>query len=115
MRVKDVLGQFGERLAAEHLLAYVCDSQAFPTQAYWAAVRPWAKRDQEAGRQWPHGGVGCWNPVFPARADHVLALAAAAVETLASWEGETPGELRVLVRAEGAEGPAINPVAPDAR
>ena len=79
--------------AAENLLAYVADGQTFPTEAYWRAVRPWSERDQRAARPMPHEGVGCWHPVFPARADHVLGLAAAAVETLASWKGDTEGEI----------------------
>ena len=100
--------------AAEHLLAYVSDGARFPTEDYWQAVRPWSEFDENAGRPMPHEGVGCWHPVFPARADHVFGLAASAVDTLASWDHESRGELRVLARIDEGYSQTIKPVPPDA-
>jgi hypothetical protein len=41
-------------------------------------------RKEYGSQQLPREGVGCWHPVFPARADDVWLLASAAVKCLES-------------------------------
>jgi hypothetical protein len=47
-------------------------------------IQPWLARDlvENEGQELPREGVGCWNPVFPARAEDVWMMAAIAVKDL---------------------------------
>jgi len=83
------LGFFGQRL-----YCFCCDGDTFPTAMFRELVRPWLVQDREryADHPLPRDGVGCWHPLFPARADDVSMFAAVAVKQLESFVRDPPTE-----------------------
>lgn len=53
----------------------------FSSDEFFSRIRPWLEleRSENAGRELPREGIGCWNPVFPARSDDVWLLVSSAV------------------------------------
>jgi Arc/MetJ family transcription regulator len=69
-------------LHARHLVAYLSQGTSFPLGDFDAAYAPLARAELERGEERPMEGVGCWQPVFPARADQIWLMASAAVGLL---------------------------------
>jgi hypothetical protein len=69
-------------LHARHLVAYVAQASKFPVEAFDAAWEPLRRAERNRGEARPMEGVGCWHPVFPARADEIWLMASAAVGLL---------------------------------
>lgn len=72
--------------AARRLFCFVGEGPAFPLSDFRTTLRPWLEREQaETGdEELPPEGLGCWNPIFPARIDDVWMMAAVAVKQLES-------------------------------
>jgi len=79
--------------AARRLFCFVAEGVAFPDAMFRAAIGPWLERErgETAGAELPREGVGCWHPIFPARADDVWLMAAAAVKHLEKALGGPAG------------------------
>lgn len=77
-----VYASFSITLHARLLLAFVAHGETFPLTEFDNAYQPIGRAEQERGEERPWEGVGCWHPVFPARADEVWLMAAAAVGLL---------------------------------
>lgn len=90
------MAPFGHRIYC--FLAY---GNRFPRQAYVEAITPWVDRDWEGVDETtlPFEGVGCWNPLLPAKAADVWLLAAAAVRFVEDElaEGAMPATPRLTV------------------
>jgi hypothetical protein len=60
---------------------YICKKEFFPVEDFSKRIRPHliglGKIDEL-----PRDGIGCWNPVFPARADDVWLLISASIKTI---------------------------------
>jgi hypothetical protein len=71
-------------LAAKKLFCFAARADRFPHTAYRNLINPWLvqDRDDHRGQELPREGVGCWHPVFPARADDVWLLASTALKWL---------------------------------
>jgi ThiF family len=69
-------------LGARRLYCFSASGLTFPHDEFRRLITPWLKRDVEENShaELPREGVGCWHPVFPARADDVWLLASAAVK-----------------------------------
>lgn len=75
---------------ARRLWCFVARGEHFPHAAFQALIAPWLEREQAEYAQvaqngnggFPREGIGCWHPVFPARADDIWLLASAAVKRL---------------------------------
>lgn len=69
-------------LCARRLFYFACRSDAFPEDAFRAAVAPWLVQEQAefADLDLPREGIGCWHPVFPARCDDLSLLASMTVK-----------------------------------
>ncbi|WP_337175117.1 ThiF family adenylyltransferase [Paludisphaera sp.] len=69
---------------AKRLFCYTTTAGAFPSGQYRKAIQPWLEREQDESRDSEpiRPGAGCWHPIFPARADDVWLLGAAAVKYL---------------------------------
>lgn len=67
---------------ARRLFAYLTKGPRFDVAAFDAAYQPFAQEERDRDEERPWEGVGCWHPVFPARADEVSLMAAAAVGIL---------------------------------
>ncbi|HMP03957.1 MAG TPA: ThiF family adenylyltransferase, partial [Gemmatales bacterium] len=70
--------------AARRLFCFFADGTAFPEEQFRLALSPWLQKDRAEVRdaEMPREGVGCWHPVFPARADDVWMMASIAVKHL---------------------------------
>ena len=64
------------------LYAFGCRSPYFPADVFQEEYGPWKNVESEArsGEDMPWEGIGCWHPVFPARADHIAMGAALGIQ-----------------------------------
>jgi hypothetical protein len=71
-------------LGARRVFCFAARGDRFPNTAYRELTGPWLLKDREeyGSRELPREGVGCWHPVFPARADDVWLAASMAVKHL---------------------------------
>jgi len=97
-------------LRGQRLYCFTARDERFPRQHYVEAVTPWVEKDWEGveEKDLPVEGLGCWNPLMPARAVDVQLLAATAVRFLASLDLEAldSSEGRLTVFDQGpADGP----------
>lgn len=69
-------------LGARRLYCFSFRGTSFPHDEFRRQITPWLERDIEENSkaELPREGVGCWHPVFPARADDVWLMASAAVK-----------------------------------
>jgi hypothetical protein len=93
---------------AKRLFVFSVWSETFPVSDFRARVDPWLMREMEemaGGPEFPREGVGCWHPVFPARADDIWLLAAVAVKALVPYlEQDVPDILfKVYEQVEDGE------------
>lgn len=71
-------------LGAQRLYCFAARSASFPVESFRRQITPWLAKDiaENSGVEVPREGIGCWHPVFPARADDVWLLASAAVKQI---------------------------------
>ena len=71
-------------MEAQQLFCYSAQASAFTEADFHRQMAPWLARQAEAYRDsdLPRDGIGCWHPVFPARADDVWLLAATAIKEI---------------------------------
>lgn len=90
-------------LGARRLYCYAEAGTHLNHSTFIEATRPWLQKDvSEYKGELPREAIGCWHPVFPARADDVWALATMAakeIERLAVTPPTTP-ELSVFEQQE---------------
>jgi hypothetical protein len=88
------------------LFAYMARATTFPLAEFDNAYQPFGLAAIESGEELPMEGIGCWHPVFPARADEVWIMASAAVGLLndAGLFGDLPAAMHVIERTVDAEG-----------
>src|SRR5439155_6928852 len=67
---------------ARHLYIFASRGQRFPAAEFREVFAPWLGADMPEMDAMPWEGIGCWNPIFPARADDIAALAALASRQL---------------------------------
>ena len=92
---------FGMR--ARRLLCFSATGPSFPAGAFWTQAEPWLLQEHAELRrtELPREGLGCWHPVFPARADDVALAAAIAVKSLVRAAAARPAaRLDVYEREE---------------
>lgn len=88
-------------IAARRIFCFLSRAERFPHAQFRDAIGPWLLREREEGKdfEFPWEGIGCWHPVFPARADDVWLLAASAVKHLEGAVARLPepaGQLTVF-------------------
>jgi hypothetical protein len=73
-------------LHARRLFCFTAYGTRFPHEAFSDALNPWLQKELEeyADEDLPREGIGCWHPIFPARADDVWMMAAIAVKYIES-------------------------------
>jgi len=76
-------------LRAHRLFCFAARAVRFPNESFRELLTPWLARDVEehAGEEIPREGIGCWHPVFPARADDVWMMASVATKQLERFAG----------------------------
>lgn len=77
---------------ARRLFCFTAYDTRFPHAVFRDALDPWLKKELEeyADEELPREGIGCWHPVFPARADDVWMMAAVAVKLIESVVAACP-------------------------
>lgn len=58
---------------ARRIYCFSCWGRSFPPEVCHELFRPWQAREaaDSSDEEPPRPGIGCWNPVFPARADDI--------------------------------------------
>lgn len=71
---------------ARRLFIYLSSGCKVDSDSFHNSIKVWLDKEKEEFRddELPWGGVGCWNPVFPARADDMWLMASVASKTLVS-------------------------------
>lgn len=90
-------------VGARRLLCFSATGGVFPSHEFWTQAGPWLRQEHEELRRTalPREGLGCWHPVFPARADDVALAAAIAVKALVRVSATRPASrLDVYEREE---------------
>jgi molybdopterin/thiamine biosynthesis adenylyltransferase len=95
--------------AARRLFCFVAEGATFPDAMFQSAIGPWLERErgEAVGAELPREGVGCWHPIFPARADDVWLMAAAAVKHLEKALAGGPAGTKLTVFEQKFEGGAF--------
>ena len=86
---------------ARALYCFGANGTAFPRETFCEQFTPWGRseRQEHPVEDLPWEGIGCWHPVFPARTDDVLLMAAASVKFLQGLlEGRYHREKLVVFR-----------------
>lgn len=99
---------------AKRLFIFGVRSETFPTSDFRARVDPWLRREideLEGGPDFPREGVGCWHPVFPARADDIWLLASVAVKALVPFLEQDIPEILFKVYEQVEDGETFSGVA----
>ncbi len=86
-------------LGAKRLFCFAAQGSQFPKDVYRQQINPWLMKDREEyeSQELPREGVGCWHPVFPARADDVWLIASVAVKYLQSVVASPPAKPQLVV------------------
>lgn len=64
------------------LYCFAAQKNKYNDLSFHESFRPWQDQevDEMSSAEFPIEGIGCWHPVFPARADDVWLMASAAVK-----------------------------------
>lgn len=98
-----IFASFSFGINARRLYCFTARGERFPHAAFEALVSPWLlkERTEFAGLEFPQEGIGCWHPVFPARADDIWLWASVAVKQLVAYtEHVGPTGLAVFAQRE---------------
>ncbi len=70
----------------KRLFCFTANGQRFPVREFQQAIQPWLQREREEAHdfEFPREGIGCWHPVFPARADDIWLMASTAIKHVES-------------------------------
>lgn len=62
---------------ARRLYCFVACGSTFPQVRFREMLNPWLKQELKMyeGQEFPREGIGCWHPIFPARADDIWMMA----------------------------------------
>lgn len=108
--------------AARRLFFYTEYSKSFSSSTYFKLVAPWIERERQSYTEndLPRDGIGCWNPVFPARVDDVWMMSSVAVKNIEKyiqnpscrtvllvyeqiWDGDSFCGIELISKEEGDE------------
>ncbi|TWT01858.1 ThiF family adenylyltransferase [Planomicrobium sp. CPCC 101079] len=69
---------------AKYLYLFIANGEIFSSKAFFDLISPWMEKEREMtdGIEFPREGVGCWHPVFPARADDIWLLVSTAIKNI---------------------------------
>ena len=75
---------FSISLGGRRCYCFAARGEQFPHDSFKQLIDPWLRKDLEenADKKLPREGIGCWHPVFWARADDIWLMASAAVKYL---------------------------------
>ncbi len=79
-------------LQAHRLFVFAVQDKSFPHSDFVSSLRPWLDKElkEHKGFKLPREGLGCWHPVFPARADDVWLMSSVGVKCINTWAVNPP-------------------------
>lgn len=85
-------------LGAEMLFVYGAKAVSFPFNDFKDKVNPYIDQEKEKweGVKLPRAGIGCWNPVFPARADDIWMMTSIAAKEIEVMVNDGRQGLRIF-------------------
>lgn len=74
-------------LGAKRLFLFMTKAKAFECNKFIEAISPWLtlELDEYKDKELPRDGIGCWSPVFPARADDIWIASSTALKVIESF------------------------------
>lgn len=71
-------------MRAQRLFIYFATGQDFSAESFHGDMKEWLNKEKEefSTEEFPWAGVGCWSPVFPARADDLWLMASVASKAI---------------------------------
>lgn len=80
-------------IKACRLFVFAAQGAGFPHAVFMNMLTPWLQKELKKceGLKLPREGIGCWHPVFPARADDIWLMSSVAVKCIATWVDNPPG------------------------
>lgn len=83
---------------AKRLFVFFANNKKFPHHAFMSLIQPWLLKEkvETADIEFPREGIGCWHPIFPARAEDVWLLTSTAFKYIESTIA-TPCEKPTLI------------------
>jgi hypothetical protein len=84
---------------AHRLFVFIAQGSAFPHEVFRQLIQPWLERGRQefTGQAYRWAGIGCWHPVFPARADDIWLLTSIALKSIESTIGSSPLRTQLAV------------------
>lgn len=72
---------------AQRLFCFTAQGRQFPFAIFQSCIQPWLdeERKETPVESFPREGVGCWHPVFPARADDIWLLASITIKHIEAF------------------------------
>lgn len=72
---------------AKRMFMMLCNKHPFPKQQFIYYMQPWLllERQENENAKLPKDGIGCYNPLFPARLDDVWIMASIALKEIEKW------------------------------
>lgn len=69
---------------SKRLFVYMSQERSYSAKSFFKLISPWQKKEAQSlvGIEFPREGIGCWHPVFPARADDVWQMATIAIKNI---------------------------------
>ncbi len=73
-------------IGGKRLFCFIARGENFPSAAFRDLLNPWLLKEfkENSEQNLPREGIGCWHPVFPARADDIYMMSAIAVKHIES-------------------------------
>ena len=71
--------------AAQRLFLFSCYGKTFNEEDFRKKISPWLHKEQSENTNYedfPREGIGCWHPVFPARADDIWLMSSVAIKII---------------------------------
>lgn len=86
-------------LWAKRLFLFSVMTNEFPHKQFISMIEPWLKEEmvENAGRELPREGIGCWHPLFPARVDDVWVFAGVTVKHLEDTLNSLPFNPKLVI------------------
>ncbi|ETT61199.1 MULTISPECIES: ThiF family adenylyltransferase [Paenibacillus] len=72
---------------AKRMFIFLSNKHPFPRQSFYNFLKPWIELEREENKDiiLPRDGIGCYHPLFPARADDIWMMAGLAIKEIEAW------------------------------
>jgi molybdopterin/thiamine biosynthesis adenylyltransferase len=90
---------FSLGFGASRLFCYAIQAERFEPEDFHKRIAPWLELEdlEHSESDFPREGIGCWNPIFPARNDDIEIMAGIALRTLENFALDPPRNGKLVV------------------